>query len=180
MNVKGSIFIALVKMIRKEKGGAFDTYLTTKDLEIISQKILPSTWYPYETFKHCLEAIFAVTAKNDLEVAKEWGRFVCQAVMTTIYKTLMKGCDPSSYIKKYEVTHRNLYDFGKTEIIEEAKNRFIHKLSGFDDKFALLYYIHLGWIERGLELCGAKNVKSEFVSKSWEGQPFTSIRFTWT
>ena len=179
-NVKGSIFIALVKMIRKDKSGVFDKYLTDKDREIISQKILASTWYPYETFKHCLEAIFKVAAKNDFEVAKDWGRLVCQEVMTNIYKSLMKDCDPFSFIKKYEVTHMNLYDFGKTEIIEEAKNRVIHKLSDFDGQFALLFYIHQGWIEHGLELCGAKNVKSEFVTKSWEGHPFTSMRFTWT
>jgi hypothetical protein len=35
-------------------------------------------------------------------------------------------------------------------------------------------------MERGLELCGAKDVKSEFATKSWEGEPATSIRFTWT
>ncbi len=178
--VKGPVFIELVKMIKKDKSGVYDTYLTKKDREIISQKLLPSTWYPYEIYKRCLQAVFEVVAKNDLEVAKEWGRAACQTVMTGIYANVVKNCDPFSFIKKYQTTYRNIYDFGKTEVVAEGENQAVYTLSDFDAQFALGYYPIQGWLERGLELCGAKNVKSEFVTKSWEGQPATSIRFSWT
>ena len=180
MNVKGSVFIDFVGVIKKDESGVYDAYLTDKDREIISQTMWPSTWYPYETYKHCLKAVFKVIAKNDLKVAKEWGRTSCEAIMTKIYKSILKERDPFSFIKKFETINRSFFDFGKTEIVAEGKNRAKYTLSSFDAEFAPLYYIIQGWIERGLELCGAKNVKSEFVTKSWEGQPFTSIRFTWT
>jgi hypothetical protein len=180
MNVKGSVFIDLVRIIKKDKSGVYDKYLTNEDREIISQKMWPSTWYPYETYKRCLKAIFEVVAKNDLEVAKEWGRLVCQAVMTSVYKGLLKGLDPFSFIQQFESINRSLYDFGKTEIVAEGKNQALYKLSSFDAQFVPLYYIMQGWMERGLELCGAKNIKCEFVTKSWKGDPFTSMRFTWT
>lgn len=180
MNVKGTVFIDLVKIIKKDKSGVYDKYLTNKDREIISPKMWPNGWYPYETYKHCLGAIFEVVAKKDLKVAKEWGRTTCQAVMTSTYKGLLKGCDPLSFIKQFETINRNLYDFGKTEIVTEGENRALYKLSSFDAKFVLLYYIIQGWTERGLELSGAKKIKCEFVTKSWEGDPFTSMRFTWT
>jgi len=180
MNVKGSVFIDLVRMIKKEKSGVYDKYLTSKDREIISPKMWPSGWYPYETYKHCLEAIFGVIAKNDLKVAKEWGRRTFEAVMASTYKDLLKRSDPFSFIKQFETINRSIYDFGSTEIVAEGENRALYKLSSFDAKFVLLYYIIQGWTERGLELSGAKSVKSEFVTESWEGHPFTSMRFTWT
>jgi len=180
MNVKGSVFIDLVRIIKKDKSGVYDKYLTNKDREIIRPKMWPNGWYPYETYKHCLGAIFEVVAKNDLKVAKEWGRTICQAVMTSVYTGLLKDCDPFSFIKQFESINRSFYDFGETEIVAEGENRALYKLSSFDAKFVPLYYIMQGWMERGLELSGAKNIKCEFVTKSWKGDPFTSMRFTWT
>jgi hypothetical protein len=108
------------------------------------------------------------------------GRLSGLAALTSTYAGIVKGIDPLSFIKKYEFIHGNFYDFGKLEIVVEGKNRAIYKLSAFDAQFVPLYYLIQGWMEQGLELCGAKNIKCEFVTKSWEGAPYTSMRFTWT
>lgn len=179
MNVKGSIFIEVVKMVKKNKGLIYSKYLTKKDREFIKQNLFPSSWYPYEPYKHCLSAAFEVIAKNDLQVATQWGRTSCQATMTDIYKSVIKDCDPRSFLEKHEAISKSYYDFGKTEMIIEGENQALCKLSDFDNKFAPLHCTIQGWLERGLELCGAENVRSEMVTKSWEKQPFTSIRFTW-
>jgi hypothetical protein len=180
MNVKGSIFIDMVRLIKKDKSDIYNKYLTDSDRRIINQRIMPGGWYPYETYKHCIAAIFEVVAKNDLDVAKEWGRYACQSAMTTTYSGIVSGRDPLFFIKNYEVTNRMFYDFGRIETIVEGKNQAVYKLSGFDAEFVVFYYLIQGWMERGIELCGAKNIESEFITKSWEGQPFTSMRFTWT
>jgi hypothetical protein len=180
MNIKGSILIPVVKTMKGDKSGAFNKYLTDQDREIISDRILPNIWYPFETYKHCIEAIFEVVAKNNFEVAKEWGRVSCQALMTGLYTSSIKGCDPLAYLKKCWIINQHFFDFGKTEIFVEGENRATYKLTGFDTKFVVFYYIMEGWIKRGMELCGAKNINCEFLIKSWEGHSFTSMRFTWT
>jgi hypothetical protein len=179
MNVKGSIFITLVKVIKADKTGVYNKYLTNKDREIIQRKVLPSSWYPYETYQHCLKAVFEVVAKNDLNVAKEWGRLECQVAMTTVYQVMVKGKDPLSFLKSYQFFHRSFYDFSRSEVDVEGTNQAVWKLHDFDTTFAAVYYLIQGWLEHGMELCGAKNVKSVFLTKSWEGHPFTSMRFTW-
>ncbi|OGP57395.1 MAG: hypothetical protein A2162_02125 [Deltaproteobacteria bacterium RBG_13_52_11b] len=100
--------------------------------------------------------------------------------MTGTYKDLLTGCDPFSFIKRFEAINKSFYDFGNTEVVAEGENQALYKLTSFDAQFALLYHIIQGWMERGLELSGAKNIKCEFVTKGWEGHPFTSMRFTWT
>jgi hypothetical protein len=37
-----------------------------------------------------------------------------------------------------------------------------------------------GWLERSLELCGAKNIKTEALTKSWAGAPETKFKISWT
>lgn len=180
MNVKGSICIDLVKMIKNDKSGACDTYLTDKDRQIMSQRILPSIWYPYEAYKHWITAIFEVFAKKDTEVAKKWGAAVCQAVMTTMYAALITKRDPLDFLNKYGSIHKNFYDFGKIDVIVEKENQVLFTLpQEFKDCFPV-YYLIQGWLERGMELCGAKNITVGFISKSWEGKPDTTLRITWT
>jgi hypothetical protein len=34
-------------------------------------------------------------------------------------------------------------------------------------------------MERSLEMCGAKGIKSEFTSRSWQGGGETKVRMRW-
>jgi len=179
MNVKGSVFINLVKAIKHDKSGAFNKYLTDKDRALLSNKILPSSWSPFETYEHCITAIFEVMAKSNPEVAKRWGRSECRAAMTGIYASFVDGQDPISFIHEYGMVHKRFYDFGKVEVMVEGKNQAVFKLIDFNTRCIPLYYFIQGWLEQGMELCGAKNIKFTFLSKSWEGHPDTSIRLTW-
>ena len=178
MKVKGSVFINLVKAIKSNKSGVYDKYLTIQDREVLNQKILPSFWYPYETYKHCITAIFEVIAKKNPNVAKEWGRSESRSLMTTVYSAFISN-DPIDFINAYEMIHKNFYDFGKIEVIEEGKNQVIFKLTDLDVQCVPIFYMIEGWLDCGLELCGAQEIKSEFLAKSWEGYPETTIRFTW-
>ncbi|OGP50750.1 MAG: hypothetical protein A2Y79_04570 [Deltaproteobacteria bacterium RBG_13_43_22] len=178
MKVKGSVFITLVKALKSDKSGVYDKYLTVQDREVISQKILPSFWYPYETYKHGITAIFEVIAKKNPNVAKAWGRTESQSLMTNMYSAFISS-DPLDFINAYEMIHKSFYDFGKIEVFEGGKNQVVFKLTDFDVQCVPIFYMIEGWLECGLELCGAKDIKSEFLTKSWEGHPETTIRFTW-
>ena len=180
MNVKGSVFINLIKAIKHDKSGVFNKYLTDKDRALIRNKILPSSWCPFETYEHCVTALFEVAAKNNPEVAKGWGRSECKIAMTGIYSSFVDGRDPISFIREYEMVHKRFIDFGKAEVVVEGNNQVLFKLINFGTRCVPIYYIIQGWLEQGMELCGAKNIKFTFLSKSWEGQPDTTVRLTWT
>jgi len=177
--VKGSVLIDFVKTIKADKTKAYDRYLSKEDQAIISQRILPSAWYPYPTFKNCFNAVFEVLARKNLDMVRQWGRLYGEQIVANLYKGLLKQGHPLDYIKKYEVYTKNFFDFGKIEVMEEAQNQVLVKMTEFDPGFPPLYAIMFGWLERTLELCGAKEIKSEIVSKSWEGAKETSLRLKW-
>lgn len=179
MNVKGSVFINLVKAIKHDKSSVFNQYLTDKDRALLASKIFPSGWYPFETYEHCITAIFEAVARRNPEVAKDWGRAECKVAMTGIYSSFVDRQDPTTFIHEYGMVHKRFYDFGKVEVTVEGKNQVLFKLIDFNTHCLPLYHFIQGWMEQGLELCGAKNVKFVYLSKSWEGHPDTSIRITW-
>jgi hypothetical protein len=180
MKVKGSIFIEFVKAIRANKTGVFDKYLTDEDREIISQRIMPNIWYPYETFKHCLWAFFEVMANKNLETIKGWGRLYSELVMPKIYAAILRTDDPLSFIKRVGVFERNFFDFGRVEMVLERNTQAVYTVTDLDPQFAPIQYMLFGWIERIMELCGAKNLRCTTLTKSWEGAANTSVRLTWT
>jgi hypothetical protein len=181
MNVKGSIFVEFVKAVRVgNKTGMFDKYLTDADREIIKQRIMPNLWYPYETFKNCLQAFFKTVANENLETIKEWGRKYSEMVMPKIYVAILKKDDPLSFIKRVGVFERNFFDFGRAEALLEGKTQAVYTTVDMDPEYAPFQYMIMGWVEHSLELCGAKNLKSTILTKSWEGGANTSVRLTWT
>jgi hypothetical protein len=159
-NVKGSMLLEFVKAVRADKSGVYDSYLTEKDKEIISLKILNNTWYPYETYENCFKAVFNVVAKGDLKTIYEWGRIYGEKIITSIYKPVITEGNPRKALEMLELITK------------------LHTIKDFAQDFEPYFHLSRGWIERCLELSGAKNVKSEFISKSWEGTPETTIKFS--
>jgi uncharacterized protein (TIGR02265 family) len=177
---KGTILVDFIKTMKADKSGMFTKYLTDEDRKILGQRIMPSAWYPYETFKHCFQAAYEILAKSNPETVKQWGRLYGSAIMGGIYKNLLKAGEPMEYIKKYEVYVKNFLDFGKIEIKEEGNKQVVLKLFDFDPDFTPLYYIMYGWLECTLEMVGAKDLKIEILPKSPSDKHDAAIRMTWT
>ena len=177
--VKGTILVDFVKTIRADKTGAYDSYLTDEDRRIISERILPSGWYPYDTFKRCFNAVVAVLAKNDMEKVRQWGRIYGENIITNVYKGFIKQGAPMESLKKYSTYIRNLFDFGEFIVEPVSENEAFIIVRGLDKDFEPQYHMMRGWLERSLELCGAKDIKVEVISLEWEGAPETKSRISW-
>jgi uncharacterized protein (TIGR02265 family) len=178
--VKGSAMVHFVKAIRANKSGIYNKYFQKEDLEIIMKPVLPAFWYPYETYKRCFNAVFEVAAKKDYEKVKEWARAYAELIMTDIYKHTIKKDNPLDHIRNAPIYIQTFYNFGHAEAKVEGPNRVLLNLSDYDSDFAPFYFFHLGWFQRVAELCGAQNVKCEFLEMSWITKSnTTSFLITW-
>lgn len=178
--VKGTLLIDFVKVVRSEKTGLFNPYLTDQDRQIISQRILASEWYPAETYKNLFNAVVKVGAKGDMEMVRQWGRVYGEKIITNIYKTLVADVKPMEVISKYKTIVKRFHDFGETDCDQLSRTSALMTIKNFFPEFEPVFHLIRGWIERNLELSGAKDVKSEFIARSWQGAPATIIKFTWT
>jgi len=177
--VKGSLLVDFVKGIRADKTGAYDSYLTGQDREIISQRVLASAWYPFETYKNCFNAVVQEAAKGDMEVVRQWGRTYAESILKNVYKNILVEGNPEGILRKLGQIRNLLFDFGDFDGSLISDKKAMMTIRDFDPQFEAFYHLVRGWYERTLELGGAKNVRSQFVAKSWEGDPETSIELSW-
>lgn len=177
--VKGTLLIDFVKTIKADKSGQIAALLPEQDREILAARILPSGWYPYELFKSCFGAVVKVLAQGDMEKVRQWGRLYGEAIITGVYKGMIKQGEPMVALEKYGPNLRNFFDFGEVQVEPMASNAALIRIKGFDPDFKPQYYIMQGWIERSLELSGAKEIKAEVVSSTWQGAPETVVKISW-
>lgn len=178
--VKGSIFTPWVIGVRADKSGACDKHLNDEDRKIISNQILASSWYPFETYINVSNAVVKELAKDDMELVRQWGRDFTDSTYRHIYKNLFSETDPKRAMKSHQLMFKTLFDFIDVDVEEVSENEYIVKFGGVEPNFEAFFYSTLGTFEKALEYGGAKGLKAEFIDKSWEGAPTTRVRFSWT
>ena len=181
MQVKGTLLMDYVRMLRSAKGKNWSQWLTPADLEIIQSKILPSQWYPYETMQRIGLAIFKELANSDLNLVRAFGKFMARN-LAKVYQQVIIAGDPISSVEKIVAIQRTLFkDTGSGgRIIERSEKRFTFEITaeaGINQPEAAAAAGHqtAGVLEGIIELAGGKNVKTEIREK---GEGF-DLRFSW-
>ena len=64
--VKGTLFVDYVRMLRAKKGVDWSRWLAPHDLEMLRTQIEPEAWYPMSTFERMGLAILAEVAQGNL------------------------------------------------------------------------------------------------------------------
>jgi len=181
MEIKGTMLVDYIRMIRANKDKNWDKWLTDEDRQIVNQTVLPSSWYPYQTFSNIGFATFKELANSDMKTAKTFGRMAMKNLLK-LYQHILMPDDPVSSVKKYANLNRVLVRGGyDSKIIDEGDNWFKYKWNFAEEdeeeerKQAYLNQT-TGMFEELMEQSGAKNIKIEneregefFILKvSWE------------
>ncbi len=180
-HVKGVLFLDYVRMIKSRRDVDWDKYLVPADREYLQGMVLPSQWYPLESYQRMGVAVLRELAGGKMEVVRLWGRLSVDEMVKT-YKTLVHPGEPLETMKTFQALRRRLLDFEGLAVRPLGPNRVRVTVDvPFDDKLAdeAAAYQMLGSFERVLELSGARNVRCEFVSKVWEGAASSVLELSW-
>ena len=179
-HIKGELIKKIVVPIRADKSGVFDKILSEEDKNIVSSTILTANWYPYDTFKRCYNAFADVYAKGNMEVCRQWGSAAGEELTTSAYKTVISDKNYKVAFQKLQLLWKMHFDFGELDVNFISDNELQITLKDFDPDNKVFYYFARGWYEQVLIMCDCKDVKSEFLEKSWEGAEDTIIQLSWT
>ncbi|MFX1500188.1 MAG: hypothetical protein ACFFDH_04395 [Promethearchaeota archaeon] len=179
--VKGSILISIVKGIKAnhQKRGEYDAILSSRAKELLQKRILPGTWYSFEDYRECFDAVCFVEARNDPETIIGWGRREGKLTFKSIYHSTVFNGDLQLAAEKYTRFHRKIFSFGEilTEVISNKEVRYIY--TNLPRDWKNWYYTALGWAQAFIELCIDKKVNYTFLTKSWVNGEWTKIKFSW-
>ena len=109
MRVKGAAIIDLVKIIRAQKHRDWSQHLAPADLDIVNSIVLPTSYYPGDSFWRISWAVTKEVAGGNLEKAFIFGRESAKTYLS-VYKRLVVEGDPATTIENFVRVWTNFYD----------------------------------------------------------------------
>lgn len=178
--VKGTLFVDYVRMLRANKDADWSRYLQPQDLTLLVQRVDPAGWYPMESFERMGVAILAEVAQGDLRAVRAWGQAQTEWITQTQPGLLANG-DPTESLMRFQVMRNGFFDYTAVEFDYvydgEAVLRVAYGMGPVAEEAASLQT--LGFFEKLLELAGAQKVEAWFSAESWKGAPVTTLQLRW-
>lgn len=179
--VKGSLFLDYVRMLKAFKGVQWSEVLPVSDLTYLSTQIDTAGWYPMETFERMGNAILKFVARGELLPVQQWGRFSA-AQMRSTNPMLLEPGDPVETMHRFKVMRATFFDFPALDILmlhAGAAQIVIRYHMGMPAEEAAAVQT-MGFFEGLLELAGAKDIECRFREKSWANAERTLLAIRWT
>jgi len=184
MEIKGSAVKSIVEFIRKNHPDRYHDWLNTlpeESKKIFMEPVLPSNWYPLNESaviptRHLAEMFF----NGDTEKgAWQSGRYSAENALTGIYKFFIRAASPFYIISKASKILSTYYRPSDIAVIEKGDNWVLVDIARFEEPSAIIECRICGWIERALEISGAKNVKINVRKTMTKGDDVTELYMSW-
>ncbi|MFX1500194.1 MAG: hypothetical protein ACFFDH_04425 [Promethearchaeota archaeon] len=180
--VKGVSIITAIKVIKAnhQKKGEYDRILSDKAKEFLKQRILIASWYPFEEYRECYDALCFIEAKNDPKTIVEWGIMDGKRAFSSIYQSTIIKKDIQLAAEIYARFHKRTMSFG--EIIPEfiSDNEVDFTYAKLPRDWENWYHTAVGWAISFIGLCLDKRIDYDYLNKSWKDEGWTVVKFSWS
>lgn len=183
MKVKGTAIVSLPDFIRgklgEKKCGAWLESLPPRSKTIYSNQILGWKWYPMKyamsiPLKNMCDMFYAGSDDG----AWESGRHSARVALKNVHHPVARG-PPEALIKRTEKLFTIYYTPSVAEAVEVSSGRGVLRLTYFAELNTFIEARLAGYLERGLEICGAKEVMVSITSSLTKGRPYSEFSLSW-
>jgi hypothetical protein len=179
--VKGELLVDFVKMIRAAKDLPWKEHLKPEDMEIVNSMVIPTSWYPVESYQRMALAVWELVAKRNEEVVHEYGRQAMRELLKGFYRPHLDRGDPFQAVDKFLGLRRSLFSFSRTEVKKKGENNILVRISGFGsfegmDIYALLIAAYLQAL---IEFNRGKDVKYDIQETREQDEQVYLINIEW-
>ncbi len=184
MEIKGTAVVAIrdfVKLNHKEMYDKWLDSLPEESSDIYKNVIDSSKWYPLKAggvtpTKKAVDLFF----NGDNEKGSwEMGRFSAEKALTGIYKIFVKASSPGYIVARASRIFATYYQPCKMEAKKSTDKSTLLEISNMTESDAVIEYRIRGWIEKALEISGAKNCTFKTTSSITKGDELTQFDIRW-
>ena len=183
MEVKGSAVSSIPEFVKNRFGSKANEWvgkLTTDSRQIMTNKILSSSWYPLqEAVVEPTSAICDLFYGGDKRGAWESGRFSADHALRGIYKIFVKAGSPQFIIGKASNIFTGYYRPSEIKVAELSPNSTIIRITQFGEPSEFVENRIAGWMERAMEISGCKSVNIQILRSLAKKDPLTEISCQW-
>lgn len=141
--------------------------------------VLPSSWYPMNAFLRFMQEAERQLGAQEQEIVRNMGRASCDYGVTGVYRIFFKVGSPEFIISRAARVFSSYYDSGELRVVESRDGRAVAELRGLQDGAPQFCERIYGWMQRTLELAGARNLRSSHSSCVHRGDPVCRFEGSW-
>jgi len=162
--LKGSVIVDMVKVVRGFKDLPWDQYLRPEDWKVVNAMVIPTAWYPVESYFRIGWAVYKLVAKENADTVRAFGKAAMNEMMQGPYKSFLYRNEPLEAVQKFLDLRKPLFNFSRMTAERTGGKSLrvtVFEMGKFEtglDIFGLLAGIQFQHI---VEQNGGKNVKLE-------------------
>lgn len=184
MQVKGTAVQTIPQFVKEKFGAdAFKNWidsLPAATKEIFQSQVLSPNWYPLkEAIIDSTKSICDLFYKGKMDGALELGKFSAECSLKGIYKLFVKLGTPEFIVGKAGTIFTTYYQPSVMEISSKGNKTITVSITKFDEPNSIIEYRIKGWIQRALEISGAKNVDVQITKTMTNNATSTDFKITW-
>jgi hypothetical protein len=181
--VKGTAVVATVRFLEEQFGhpglrSVLDA-LPAAERALVEPAPLASTWYPMSLLLHLMREAQVQHGPSRPRLIRDSGRASADYGLTTVYKIFFKVGSPQFIIGRAARVFGSYYDTGDLRVVESGPGHATVDLVGLEEGSVEFCERILGWMERTMELCGARNLRSAHSRCGHRGDPVCRFQGDW-
>ncbi len=181
--VKGTAVVATIRFLRERFGeeavASVVSALVPTEQALVEQGALASTWYPMSLLLHLMQESQARFGARPSSLLKEMGRASADYSLTTVYRIFFKMGSPQFIIARAARVFGSYYDSGDLRVLESGPGHATVDLVGFQEGTQEFCERILGWMERTMELSGARNLRASHARCLHRGDDACRFQGDW-
>ncbi len=184
MEIKGSAVKSIPEFVKTRYTDQYENWknaLPEGVKEIFEKPVLPSNWYPLSDGGIVpTETLGKVFFNEDSrEAAWQAGRFSAEIALTGIYKFFVKASTPHFIIARAGKIFSTYYRPSEMKVMGKGDKSVNLQILKFDEPNEVIEYRIAGWMEKGLEISGCKNVRVSMPKSLARGDEVTEFDIQW-
>ena len=181
--VKGTALLSSFRYVRERFGegplARVIEALPEGDRTAFGQGILASSWYGLDALLRFMQEAERQLRAQEPDVLRKMGRASCEYGLTGVYKIFFKVGSPEYVVSRGAHVYSSYYDTGELRIVEVGSGRAVVELVGFEGGNRQFCERFFGWMQRTLELAGAKNLRTAHSTCVHRGDSICRFEGNW-
>ncbi len=138
-----------------------------------SIRVLPSVWYPFETFTRLLSLSHRYVYGGTEEGMIRMGRDAAALAYGGVHSIFVRKDDFAGSVRSFQSQWRQHFNFGELTV-DRIPGGVRIRFEDFRDASRIHGVLHVGWFLQLAEMCGAQKPKCRIVDAPWlEGGDLT-------
>jgi uncharacterized protein (TIGR02265 family) len=181
---KGAVLVARLRFVEERFGsdalGAIIAALPDDDRRTLEEIVLPAAWYPAELNARLDAAIIKHMGGDAKRAFWELGRQSADRNLDTMHRGFLRKKSPMRLLEQTTTIYRLYYDSGSRDFEATGETSGVIVTRGAEDPTEGDCLTVMGWHQRALEKCGARDVKVTHPECRARGGAVCRYALAWT